>query len=80
MPMACMAVLCWVLWEIMSMSMLDHVLGRSKQRATMHCLRQLCQAAKTNLDWEVVALSALSIAFGLRISEAATAAPDEAEL
>ena len=46
----------------------------------MHCLRQLCQAAKTKLDWEVVALSALSIAFGLRISEAATAAPDEAEL
>ena len=54
--------------------------GRSKQWATIHCLRQLCQAAKTKLDWEVVALSALSIAFGLRISEVATAAPDEAEL
>ena len=54
--------------------------GRSKQWATMHCLRQLCQAAKSKLDWEVVAPSALSIAFKLRISEAATAAPDEAEL
>ena len=54
--------------------------GRSKQWATMHCLRQLCQAAKTKLDWEVVALSALSIAFGLRISKAAMAAPDDAEI
>ena len=43
----------------------------------MQGLRQRCQAAKTKLDWEVVALSALSIAFGLRISEAAT---DEAKL
>ena len=54
--------------------------GRSKQWATMHCLRRLFQAAKTKLDWEVVAMSAVSIAFGTRISEAATAAPDKAEL
>ena len=46
----------------------------------MHYLRQRWQAAKTKLDWEVVALSALSIALGLRISEAAAAAPGEAEL
>ena len=46
----------------------------------MHCLRRLCQAATTKLDWEVVALSALSIAFGLCISEATRAAPDKAEL
>ena len=46
----------------------------------MHCHRQLCQAAKTKLDLEVVTLLPLSVAFGLRISEAATAAPDEAEL
>ena len=54
--------------------------GRSKQWATMDCLKQLCTVAKTLQDWEVVSLAALSIAFGLGISEAFTAVLDEGVL
>ena len=35
--------------------------GRSKQWATMDCLRQLCTIAKTHQDQKVVSLAALSI-------------------
>jgi|Transcript_15719 hypothetical protein len=50
--------------------------GRTKQWAAMDCIRQLCIAARSDEQWEIVALAALSVAFGLRGSEAFTAAPD----
>ena len=42
----------------------------------MQCVRQLCRSARSPQDLEVVALSALSITFGLKILEAVSAAPD----
>ena len=49
---------------------------RTKEWATMQCIGQLCRSARSPKDWEVMALSTLSIAFGLKISEAVSAAPD----
>ena len=52
----------------------------NKEWATIDCLRQLCTLAKTHQDWEVLALAAVSCAFGLRASEAITVALDEETL
>ena len=66
----------WLLIEAIKRIPVDQADGRSKEWATLQCISRLCRSARSPKDWEVVALSALSIAFGLGISEVVSAAPD----
>ena len=67
----------WLMVESIQRCVDKEAKARNKQWATMQCIVQLCKLAKSPREWEITALSALSIALGLRACEAITMQPDD---